>query len=103
MKNLLVRNQKLVSLSLLVALALPLILGACAGGAQINFTYDPTTGVGSGNIQLTAPAGGQATSAPSSGGGSAASSQLVLLGVVVALLIGVLAVVFASGRRRRVE
>ena len=104
MKSLLVRNQRLISLSLLAALALPLILSACAGGAQINFTYDPTTGAGSGNIQITPGSGGQATSSGGSvGGGSAATSQLVLFGVVVALLIGVLAVVLASGRRRRIE
>lgn len=104
MKTLLVRNQRLFSLALLAAFALPLILSACAGGAQINFTYDPTTGSGSGNIQITPDSGSQATSAPSDGGGgSAASSQLVLFGIVVALLIGVLAVVLASGRRRRIE
>lgn len=102
MKKELVRSRHFIATSLLVVLGGALLLSACDGQAFINFTYDPTTGVGSGNIQITGPAP-EATDSGGGGGGNQGMNQVVLFAVVVALLIGVLAVVAASGRRRRVE
>lgn len=96
------QTQRIVSLVVLLGLVGILVLSACSGQALINFTYNPTTGAGSGNIQITGPAP-EATSSGGGGGGGGATSQLVLFAVVVALLIGTLAVVVASSRRRRLE
>ncbi len=99
------RSKRVFSLAILVFLAGAMFLSGCAGQALVNFTYNATTGAGSGSVQITgAP---QATSPSGGGGGGAAAggatSQLVLFAVVVMLLIGVLAVVVASSRRRRIE
>ena len=98
-----VQMKRFASLATLVCLMGAVLLAGCDGQAVVNFTYDATTGAGSGNIQITG-APPQATDAGGgSTGGSGATSQVVLFGVVVALLIGTLAVVAASARRRRIE
>lgn len=114
MKELILKNlhsvqvKRFASLAILVSLMGAVLLSGCDGQAMINFTYDATTGAGSGSVQITGAApednsGGDTGDGPTTTGGSAATSQVVLFGVVVALLIGTLAVVAASSRRRRIE
>lgn len=112
MKELILKNihsvqvKRLASLAILVSLVGAVLLSGCDGQAIVNFTYDATTGAGSGSVQITGAAPADNSGGDTSGnstGGSAASSQVVLFGVVVVLLIGTLAVVAASARRRRLE
>lgn len=102
MKGKSVRKKQAASALILLTLLGAVIFSSCNGQALVNFTYDPTTGVGSGNIQITG-APPEATSASGGGSSGGASNQVVLFAVVVALLIGTLAVVAASSRRRRIE
>lgn len=100
--------KRIIATFILLIIGGAMLLSACGGEAFINFTYDPTTGAGSGNVVIATepPAedtGGDTGGDAGTGSGNQGTNQIVLFGVVVALLIGTLAVVAASSRRRRVE
>jgi hypothetical protein len=84
-----------IILLLLIGLVGSWVLAACNGSAFVDFTYDPTAGVG--NVVITGDQDQPATQQPQQD----KTSQILLFGLVIAILLGTVAIVMSVSRRPR--
>jgi hypothetical protein len=93
MKTLMQKRKAPIFLLVFAGLIGSLTLAACSGTAFVDFSYDPTQGVG--NIVIT----GDQDQPPQQQQDN--MSQILLFGLILAMLLGTIAIVISVARRPR--